>query len=394
MSAVMPLARESADFPYAGQILDTDGHLYQDPDSLRSMVKGLEGGGGFVLKFLDKFYQSEEDRKARERNRDNVWSIKGISALGSMDAKERLEAFDRMGIRSQLIFSNSFCTEMRVNSDAARRVASIYNDFAMDWAKKGDPDRLRVCAQINTGDIQYAYAELERCIKMGYKAINLPCAQPPGGVSPANKAWDGFWSMLEEANVTATLHLGGGGLTACDNPDDPMFPDRAWAAADTLHAPPAERAGGEEAVSPYFLLVAHIPAEVYLITMVMGRVFERHPRLRFGMFEFGTGWLAATLARMDMWAGFLEKTSGQKYSMKPSDFVRRNVRVAPFWHEKFSDTVLGSNLQDSFCFMSDYPHHEGGRDPIGSMRKWTAQVGPNYDKAFFVDNPKWIFHGM
>ena len=74
--------------------------------------------------------------------------------------------------------------------------------------------------------------------------------------------------------------------------------------------------------------------------------------------------------------------------------VRRNVRIAPFWHEKCGDAVVKNGLQDVFCFMSDFPHHEGGRDPVGSASKWTAQVGPGYERAFFVDNARLLFPGL
>lgn len=381
-------------FPFAGQVLDADGHFYIEPGPLKELMKGLDHGGGFVLDFLQRFVDSDEDRKARAGNRDRVWATKGISAMGAIDPQERLEAMDAMGVKAQLLFPNTFSSEIRVNSGAARTVCRAYNDLALSWSKRGDPNRLRVVAQINMGDVDWAYAELDRCIKAGFRAVTLPCAVPPGGVSPAHRTWDRFWSMLEEADVTASIHLGNGGLTASRDPIDPMLPERGWADADSLNAPPAERAGGEEAVSPYFLLVAHIPAEVYLVTMVMGRVFERHPRLRFGIFEFGVSWLGPTCDRMDMWASFLERVSGQKYSMKPSDFVRRNVRIAPFWHEKCAEPVRKHSLQDVFCFMSDFPHHEGGRDPVGAATKWTREIAPDYERAFFVENGKLLFPGL
>jgi predicted TIM-barrel fold metal-dependent hydrolase len=386
---------ETRTLPFAGQVLDADGHFYIEPGPLRELLKGLDNNdGGYVLDFLQRFVGSDEDLRARAANRDRVWATKGISALGAADPVDRIEAMDAMGVRAQLLFPNTLSTELRVNTDAARAVCRAYNDLALAWSRRGDPDRLRVTAQINMGKVDWAYAELERCIKAGFHAITMPCAEPPGGVSPANRIWDRFWSMLEEADVTATIHLGNGGLTAARDPLDPMLPQHGWHDADALNASPAARAGGEEAVSPYFVLVGHIPAEVYLITMVMGRVFERHPRLRFGIFEFGVSWLGPTCERMDTWAGFLERVSGQKYSMKPSDFVRRNVRIAPFFHEKCAEPVRRYALQDVFCFMSDFPHHEGGRDPVGAAAKWLGEIGPHYDKQFYVDNAKLLFAGV
>mgnify|MGYP003701023531 CR=1 FL=1 len=112
-----------------------------------------------------------------------------------------------------------------------------------------------------------------------------------------------------------------------------MLPERAWGDAESLKVLPAERGGGEEAVSPYFLLIAHVPAEIYLQTIVMGRVFERFPNLRFAILEYGTAWVGPCVERMDMWAGFQAKVLGRKFEMMPSEYMKRNVRVGPFFHE-------------------------------------------------------------
>lgn len=379
---------------FHGQILDTDGHYYLEPEALGELLKGFKDPGGFVMSFLKRYVGSPADVEARKHNREKVWSTKGISALGSCDAKDRVEALDLMGMRSQLIFPNDYSREMRVDDDMARFICSRYNDVALDWAAQADPDRLRIVAQINTHDVDYATAEVERVIKRGAKAIVIPCAKPMGGVSPAHSKWDRFWSILQEAQVPFTIHLGGGGLTAIKEPDDPMLPDRGWSDSDTLRVPPAERVGGEEAVSPYFLLVAHIPAEVFLISAVMGGLFEKFPRLTFGIFEFGTGWIGPTLERMDGWAAFLAKVANKKYPLKPSDYVRRNVRVSPFFHEDFATTAERYNLKDIFCFMSDYPHMEGGKDPIGAYKKNADRLGPEFERAFFVDNARSLFPGL
>lgn len=378
--------------PYKGEILDTDGHVYLEPGPLGELLDGLPDPGGFIMRFLNKYSGSDEDKEARAHNREKLWDTKGISALGALDAKDRLEALDLMGIKSQMIFPNDFMAEMRINSETAFKVCSRYNDWALDWAKEGgDTDRLRMVAQINTGSVDYAYSELQRVLKKGAKVITLPCAQPPAGVSPAHKIWEPFWALCEEAKVAVTLHLGAGGLTASTVAEDPMLPDRGWSDSDTLRVPPAHRTGGEEAVSPFFLLVAHMPAETFLISSVMGGLFERFPELRFGLFEFGTAWMGPTIERMDAWAGFLSKVAGVKYPLKPSEYVRRNVRTSPFFHEDFAATAENYGLHEIFCVMTDYPHLEGGRDPFGSYMKTASKLGPKFTKDFFQENGKWLF---
>ncbi len=383
---------QKADNPYFGKILDTDGHMYIEPEPLGELLRGLPDPGGFIMKFLKSYSGSDADREARAHNREKLWDTKGISALGATDAADRVEALKRMGVRSQFIFANSFSAELRMNTPAAFEACRRYNDYAFDWARLGgDPDRLRMVAQINTGSFEFAYAELQRVAKMGAKAISLPCAKPPGGVSPSHNMWDPFWALCQEADIVATLHLGAGGLTASTVAEDPMLPDRGWSDSPSLKVPPANRTGGEEAVSPYFLLVAHIPAETFLISAVMGGLFERFPNLRFGMFEFGTDWIGPTVKRMDAWASFLTKVAGVRYSLKPSEFVRRNVRTSPFFHEDFAATAEQYGLHEIFCVMTDYPHLEGGRNPFGSYMKTASRLGSKFTNDFFQENAKWLF---
>ena len=50
-------------------------------------------------------------------------------------------------------------------------------------------------------------------------------------------------------------------------------------------------------------------------------------------------------------------------SLKPSEFVKRQVRVTPYPHEDTGWIIANSG--DEVClFSSDYPHVEGGRNPI------------------------------
>jgi hypothetical protein len=53
----------------------------------------------------------------------------------------------------------------------------------------------------------------------------------------------------------------------------------------------------------------------------------------------------------------------QRLSMKPSEFVRRQVRVTPYPHED-AGWVIRECGEDVAMFSSDYPHVEGGRNPL------------------------------
>lgn len=375
-------APQPAPNPFPGETLDSDGHVYIHPDVFREMFPELCTGYNFD--FLDGYVRHDEFAERRQRNRAELWQTKGIGALGAYDADERLEALDRMGIKTQLMFANNTLYDLRAATAAARDACVRYNDYALDFTRR-TRGRCRAVCHINTSDVDAAIAEARRVIKLGARAVDLPCAQPPGGVSPSHESWDPLWAALAEADVPAFLHIGNQGLLECDQPEDTMFPHPDWRKSKTLMNKPAFRAGGEEAISPYYMLVVHMAPELYLQTMVMGKVFERHPELRFGIVECGSSWLGPCVERMDLWSDFMARV-GVTYELKPSEFVRRNVRVPPLWHEDLPLMIDRYGLEEVYCFGSDYPHLEGSKDPFGKFGKHMEKLPDDYRRRFFVDN--------
>ncbi len=226
-------------------------------------------------------------------------------------------------------------------------------------------------------DADWAIAELERVLKMGAKGVLMGCAQPPAGVATANTVWDPFWARLEEAGVPALLHIGSGGVMTTEA-SDPMLPPRGFANAESLRRGFEGRPGGEEAIGPYYVLVCHMAPEVWLMTMVMGGVFERFPKLAFGVIECGASWVGPMCERMDAHADLMAKV-GFTYSMKPGEFVRRNVRVTPYWSEdliKMVDRFTGGS--EIYVFNGDFPHIRGQPRPDrqipGRSTGWTRPM--------------------
>ena len=385
-----PAGPKAAPNPYPGETLDSDGHLYVHPDLYRQILPELAFGVNF--EFLAGYVNHPEFHERRAKNRDDLWGTKGLGALGAYDPDERVEALDMVGIKAQLLFANNSLYDLRGTTAVARNASTRYNDFALDVTNRTG-GRCRAVCHVNTSDVRFAIGETKRILAKGAKAVSLPCTQPPGGVSPAHEMWDPLWAMLAEADVPAIIHLGGQGLLENDTVDDTMFPHPAWRLSSTLVNKPAFRAGGEEAISPYYMLVVHMAPELYLQTMVMGKVFERHPKLRFGIVECGSTWVGPCVERMDLWCDFMAKV-GVKYAMKPSEVVRRNVRVPPFFHEDLPRMVERYGLEEVYCFSSDYPHLEGSKDPFGKFEKHLAKLPASYHRQFFIDNNRLLLPGI
>jgi predicted TIM-barrel fold metal-dependent hydrolase len=287
-----------------------------------------------------------------------------------------------------LLFPNTALRELRTHTPAAQDACIRYNDYVIDWTRRAD-DRARAVCQINMTNHDWAYTELQRVVDKGARGVLLPCAEPPAGTSPAAPVWDDFWHLLQASDTPVFIHIGAGGLASGDE-DDPMLPARRWADAPTLHAMFPDRPGGEERLGPFFIVVAHIAAEVYLTCLVMGGVFERFPGLRFGAIEFGAAWLGPLCERLDRHAALLQKV-GVEYPLMPSEYIRRNVRVTPQWAEPVDVLVERYGIRDSLVFSTDYPHIEGGRSPIQAFETMTMRVDPAYTEEFFVGNGQLLF---
>ena len=369
-----------------GEILDCDGHLYMDPDVMAEIVGAA--GASWIIDSLREYVGTAADLEAREQARTDAWSVKGISALGSCDPADRVVALDTMGIHRQLLFPNTVLRELRTHTLAALEACRRYNDYVVDWTRRAD-DRARAVCQINMTDHDWALAELRRVVELGARGVLIPCAEPPADTSPASPRWDEFWRLLEESDTPAFIHIGAGGLASAEE-DDPMLPARRWADAPSLRAVFPNRPGGEEKFGPFYVVVAHLAAEVYLTCLVMGGVFERFPCLRFGAIEFGASWLGPLCERLDRHAALLDKV-GVRYPLLPSEYIRRNVRVTPQWVEPVDVLIERYGVAESYVFSTDYPHVEGGRHPVERFGEMTARLGADYTRAFFVENGQLLF---
>ena len=75
----------------------------------------------------------------------------------------------------------------------------------------------------------------------------------------------------------------------------------------------------------------------------------------------------------------------QHLSLKPSELVRRQVRVTPYPHED-AGWIIRNSGDDVCLFSSDYPHVEGGRNPLGRFERSTAGLSDEVLQRFYRDN--------
>jgi predicted TIM-barrel fold metal-dependent hydrolase len=75
----------------------------------------------------------------------------------------------------------------------------------------------------------------------------------------------------------------------------------------------------------------------------------------------------------------------RKLELRPSEYVTRQIRVTPYPTEPVGWII--EQVGDGVClFSSDYPHVEGGRNPIKRFEATMDNVGPTAKQKFYCDN--------
>jgi predicted TIM-barrel fold metal-dependent hydrolase len=115
-----------------------------------------------------------------------------------------------------------------------------------------------------------------------------------------------------------------------------------------------------------------------IVDMVVGGTFERFPRLKVVMVEWGFSWLTSLLARMDhFWE--LDPEASPLVRRKPSEYVAEHVTFTtqpldePDTLAELQSLFTVPNIDRMLLFSSDYPHYDTD-DPDFVIRRIPAAM--------------------
>lgn len=397
--------------PLLERTTDIDGHEFAPPHLWGEIFGPVAARLATVCApFIEAMGENYIARPAQAADdapmtRENVWTMRHSGAPGAFDMERRLEAMDLMGISRQLIFPSyglwgqilsspegggpiatglrQFLGDLSVSEAVEIGYAATdeWNDWAVRTTAKS-PDRLRPVGMFKPpGDVTDLMEQAGNLIDRGLKGVLINTGQPPAGRSPAAPELDPFWAMLAQNNVAVTAHVGSdlGFLNASQWAEAPAF------------AP--KKLSFELGFEPYSFSTIHLPVEHFLTVMVLGGVFERHPRLRFGAIELGAHWLGPLADNLDMWAGkIFARRIAETLSMKPSAYLARNVRVTPHNIVEPVDQFFRRypHLAHCYCYSTDYPHLEGGAHINTKMHEMLEPLGTEVLEKYFVTNGEWL----
>ncbi|HEX7820854.1 MAG TPA: amidohydrolase family protein [Sphingobium sp.] len=387
----------------AGEILDVDSHemmptkewVPQFGEVAAELQFAWEHNGETNIKNMNHPYAPSyvaDDQPIGE----DIWKLKGVQAPGAVLPVRREKVMDAIGVKRQIMFPTFGMASMQlatlpldygyapnITKDRRAHGKALLNAYNK-WAIKVTQETRRVLpvTPVLADTIHELLATTRALIDGGIRVIELPANILPGGKSPASFELDPFWEMISANNVTVCLHVG---------IEHQIFAEKGWNEATVFEG---FKVFPELKLDPWSLTHLHLPPQNFLATMVQGWVFERFPDLRFGIMEYGAYWVGPLCDSMDLWyaqGGYgLPDNPYARLPRTPSDYVKRNVRVGVFDFEPVDKYITQYGLEDVVCFASDYPHVEGGRDPMGSLVQKLAPLGDHIIRKVFVDNAQWI----
>ncbi len=227
------------------------------------------------------------------------------------DPLARAEAMDVDHVLASLPFPNlpGFAGRVFQNledKELALLCIQAYNDWIIDEFAAAIPGRIIEVALIPMWDGKLAAQEAERAIGRGACSVSFSMAPHKVGFPPIHdEHWDPLFSVMSEAGLPISTHLGTGFET------DPGL------MVQKLHSKPNEgddfgkaiglsgqNGGRKRELHPAIGATVQLSGQECLIDWLTSGTFDRFPNLKVALSENGIGWIPSVLQEADVLVGY------------------------------------------------------------------------------------------
>ena len=368
-------------------IHDADAHTMEPPEWLDEFgsqqvrdyarTEFFAGEESPIFSEIDHCRTLHLDPEFRAKAEQEIMLRKNYRAHGASNSLDRSEALDHMGFASQLVFPTMPNTLLEVMEHEAApsltyEVASAANRAQIAFCD-ADP-RLLPVAYIPLQDFEFATSCAIEAINAGAASLLIPNRMPKDHAH-SHIAFDSIWARAQEAGIPIVMHVA--------TPDLVMPPQHR---NNGLPLEPDFHGGGENFRSVSYMSISSPPIQA-LSTLIFDGVFDRFPALKMGVIELGAAWLPSFMrqleAAFDAFAPHEKRL--QSLGLRPSEYIHRQIRVTPFPTEPTGWII--ENTGDEICmFSSDFPHVEGGRNPLRRFDNEVQGFSDAVKDKFFRQN--------
>ena len=355
--------------PTTNAVIDADAHVFEPHD--------------IWLRYLDPPLREIAARTPGLENGNSTgndgpptrFPLGFITATGRQDLlqlaaapESRLKVMDSEGIDKVALFPTHALRLGGVRQpELAPALFRAYNDWLAEHCAS-NRDRLLGVAMIPLQEPKLALQEAERAVaKLGHRGLFIS-PHPVDGRNLDHPDYEPLWSLTEELNVPALVHVSTG-----------------------IRLPSA----GADRYDRYSLFHLHAhPMEqmTAAASLILGGVLERHPRLRVGFMEAGCGWVPYWLERMD------EHVETYRFEFpylkeRPSDYFRRQCFVSFELEERAIPYVAETVGAQTLVFASDFPHHDCFYPGAVEKIRRRPDLSEQLVSAMLSDNPRRLYFG-
>lgn len=343
---------------------DADSHIFESPDfyfpfmtkAVKDKAEFLYGGSsGFTADHFNEMVKVHETSEFKDTRESELMQRKLWDAMGAFNKHDRVKAMDLLGFTRQIVYDSFLRLQLREyeqgdDMDFLYGLAEAHVRAMLDFCS--EDERLVAAGYVPLADPERTVKHMKFALDAGCKAVTL-AVDCPKNHSPSHEALEPMWAMAAEAKVPIMYHLGGG------RKPSPAF-------AKTGRREDKGYAGGDGSFTSVEYLGAPIPFIETMNALIIDGVMDRHPNLRFGVVEYGAAWVPGWMHFMDSAMAAYRKAEERLQLLKLplSEYVRRHFKFSPF-HFENTGWVIKEAGAEVVLFSSDYPHKEGGRDPVG-----------------------------
>ena len=285
------------------------------------------------------------------------------------DPTARLDQLDQAGFDASIMFPNyGISWERPLQDDLRATLANMtaWNRWIVEVAAQGG-GRLFPVAHLSLRDLTWLESQLETLDDGGIRLALIPPSLVDGR-RLSDPGLDRAWAAFVDHGITPVFHVA----------NQPRPFDEAWYGEDM-----------EGGITPLSVVFIWTSAALSLTDLILNGVLERYPDLRIGIMELSATWVPQHMQMMDGGYRHTARFNGEStgLSLMPSDYFRRQVRVAAFSYEQPHRLMRASG--DIFMACSDYPHTEGTNTAIEDYGSVGLQPEET-TKGFFGGNAAFL----